>query len=173
MAYDGPLLLLSVAVAVAASALALGVVGRRASAGASSRALVGAGLAMGAAIAGMHYLGMAGLRVPAALTHRPALVVASVGIAVGASFAALGLAFRLRNDDVHSDAAAAARRSGGRRLGAAAVMGAAIAGMHYTPWPPRTSRRGRPDPARDRARRAGRCWSPEGRCSPPTGWRAW
>ncbi len=132
MAYDGPLLLLSVAVAVAASALALGVVGRRASAGASTRALVGAGLAMGAAIAGMHYLGMAGLRVPAALTHRPALVVASVGIAVGASFAALGLAFRLRNDDVHRNAAGAARRSGGRRLGAAAVMGAAIVGMHYT-----------------------------------------
>jgi NO-binding membrane sensor protein with MHYT domain len=73
MLYDTRLLLLSVVVAVLASALALAVVGRPTGSAASLGArfgatLGGAGLAMGAAICGMHYLGMASLRLPAALT---------------------------------------------------------------------------------------------------------
>jgi PAS domain S-box-containing protein len=125
MLYDTRLLLLSVLVAVLASALALAVVGRPAAGGlAFGVTFGGAGLAMGAAICGMHYIGMASLRLPAALRYRSPLVLASIGIAVGASVVALWLAFRLRHD------------AGGapvvRRLGAAFVMGLAIAGMHYT-----------------------------------------
>jgi PAS domain S-box-containing protein len=121
MTYDVRLLLLSVAVAVLASALSLSVVGRR-EVGALSLAV--AGLTMGGAIAGMHYVGMAALRVPAALGFRPALVVASVGVAAAASVTALWLACRLRDEARGVPLL--------RRLGAAVVMGLAIAGMHYT-----------------------------------------
>jgi signal transduction histidine kinase len=51
-------------------------------------------------------------------------VLASIGIAVGASFAALWLAFKLRSGQ--------SRYIGYARGGAAIVMGLAISGMHYT-----------------------------------------
>jgi NO-binding membrane sensor protein with MHYT domain/nitrogen-specific signal transduction histidine kinase len=112
---------LSVLVAVAASALALIVVSRPR---VDLPALIGAALCMGPAIAGMHYIGMAAINVPAALRWDDRLVGASVGIAIAASFVGLALAYRLRSDE----------GAGGvlRRLGSASVMGLAIAGMHYT-----------------------------------------
>jgi PAS domain S-box-containing protein len=121
MLYDMRRMVLSIAVAVLASALALAAVGRRA---VGAAMFGGAGLAMGAAIGGMHYIGMASLRLPAALGYRPPLVLASLAIAVGASVAALWLAFRLRDDAGGAPIA--------RRLGAACAMGLAIGGMHYT-----------------------------------------
>jgi signal transduction histidine kinase len=119
--YDVPLLLISVLVAVAASALALFVVSRTVL---PLVVLMASSLLMGGAINGMHYIGMAAMRLPAAVSWRPYLVLASILIAVTASFVALLLAFRLR----HS----------GRglfrwvRLWAAVLMGIAISGMHYT-----------------------------------------
>jgi signal transduction histidine kinase len=119
--YDGTLVLLSVVVAVGASALALFVASRSVL---PIPVLMVSGLLMGAAINGMHYIGMAAMRLPAAITWRPALVVASIVIAVTASLLALHQAFSLR------------RTGGGpfrwRRLGPAVLMGAAISGMHYT-----------------------------------------
>jgi signal transduction histidine kinase len=119
--YDIPLVLLSVLVAVAASALALWVASRSAP---PLSVLTAAGLLMGGAISGMHYIGMAAMRLPAIVTWRPLLVTASIAIAITASFVALLLALRLR------------RSSGGLfrwlRLWAAIIMGVAIAGMHYT-----------------------------------------
>ena len=119
--YDVPLWLLSMAVAVGASALALWVTGR---VYVRPPHLALAGLLMGAAIAGMHYVGMAAMRFPGRIAYRPALVVLSVVIAVAASWVALRLALRFRADET----------SRGRRMkaGAAVVMGLAIAGMHYT-----------------------------------------
>jgi signal transduction histidine kinase len=121
MRFDGPLVLLSVFVAIAASALALFVASRPAL---PMMVLTASSLFMGAAISGMHYIGMAAMRLPAVVTWRPPLVVISVVIAVTASFVALLLAFRLRRTD------------GGvfrwTRLWAATVMGFAIVGMHYT-----------------------------------------
>jgi diguanylate cyclase len=121
MTYSVRELVLSVLVAIVASALALAAVGRE------RLPKVGyliAGVAMGAAIAGMHYVGMAGLRVPSEMRYDQPLVVASVMIAVGASFAALWLAFRLRDEE---------SAKGRRRRGVAALLiGVAIAGMHYT-----------------------------------------
>jgi signal transduction histidine kinase len=121
MHYHAPLLVASVVVAIAASALALHVASQRALPG---HILVRSSLLMGAAISGMHYIGMAAMVGPVAITWRPALVVLSIGIAVGASFAALTLAFKLRQGE------------GGlfrwMKLGAASVMGLAIVGMHYT-----------------------------------------
>jgi diguanylate cyclase (GGDEF)-like protein/PAS domain S-box-containing protein len=121
VAYDAPLLVLSVLVAVGASALALGVA-RRETLDASE--LAGAALLLGGAIAGMHYLGMAAMRMPATLGYDPALVGASLGIACVASYAALWLARRLGNVSSHQERLA--------KGAAAAVMGVAIAGMHYT-----------------------------------------
>lgn len=119
--YDVPLVVLSVLVAIAASALALAVASRPAL---PHSVLLGASLLMGAGISGMHYIGMAAMRLPATVTWRPLLVITSIVIAISASFAALLLAFRLQ-------------RSGKRlfrwlKLWAAATMGGAIAGMHYT-----------------------------------------
>jgi len=121
IAYDVPLLLLSVAVAITASALALAVASRDRVGWLS---LVVGGLAMGPAIAGMHYIGMASMRMPAALSYDAGLVTLSVAIAVGASLAALWLAFRLRADE--------SRLGRLRRVGAGVIMGVAISGMHYT-----------------------------------------
>lgn len=76
------------------------------------------GLLMGCGIAAMHYTGMAAIRVSASLQYDRVLVGASVLIAVGAATAALWLSRRVA--------------APGRRAGAAAIMGLAIAGMHYT-----------------------------------------
>ncbi len=119
--YDVPLWLTSMGVAVGASLLALWVASRR-SVPASAR--TAAGVMMGIAIAGMHYVGMAAMRFPGRIEYRPALVVASLAIAIGASCAALWLFLRFREDET----------ARGRRMKwwAAVVLGLAIAGMHYT-----------------------------------------
>lgn len=111
----------SVLVAIAASALALGVASRPVL---TRRGLVAAGFLMGGAIAGMHYLGMAALRMGADLSYAPGLVAASIGIAVVASIVALTLARRF--GETRSVGERWAKRA------SAAVMGLAIAGMHYT-----------------------------------------
>jgi signal transduction histidine kinase len=121
MQYDVPLVLLSVLVAIAASALALHIGSRPAL---PAHVAVAASLLMGAAISGMHYIGMAAMRIPAAITWSAVLVVVSVLIAGMASFAAMTLAFRLRRDE--------GRLFGWMKLGAAAIMGIAVVGMHYT-----------------------------------------
>ncbi|HUF12626.1 MAG TPA: MHYT domain-containing protein [Longimicrobiales bacterium] len=121
IAYDVVLLVLSIVVAVLASAIALWVVSRDQP---TPSYFVCGGLAMGTAICGMHYIGMAAAHMAADIQWRWLLVLASIVIAIAASFAALWLAFRFRSLE-----GAAGR---GRRLGAAVFMGGAIAGMHYT-----------------------------------------
>jgi signal transduction histidine kinase len=79
---------------------------------------------MGAGIAAMHYSGMSAIEITPVITYAPHLVAASILIAVGASFAALWLAFRLRKGS--------SRAMGFARAGAAVIMGLAISGMHYT-----------------------------------------
>ena len=76
-----------------------------------------AGVLMGGGVAAMHYTGMAAMRMPTDIDYSWPLVALSVVIAVAASTAALWLA--LRSSGV------------GQRLGAAAVMGFAVYGMHY------------------------------------------
>jgi diguanylate cyclase (GGDEF)-like protein len=107
--------------AVVVSAIALHV----ASAGALSRRrwLAGA-LTMGIGICAMHYIGMAALDMAPGIDWNPWLVGASALIATGASAAALGIFFWLRGIE--------GRRSLLYQIAAAAVMGVAISGMHYT-----------------------------------------
>jgi diguanylate cyclase len=121
MRYDASLVVLSVVVAILASALAMIVASR------ASVSLLQLGLAsvlMGSAICGMHYIGMAAMRLPAVFTYSEPLVLTSIAIAIGASFVALWLSFRLRDQQVHLWR--------GPKAAGALVMGLAIAGMHYT-----------------------------------------
>ncbi|HEY0778796.1 MAG TPA: MHYT domain-containing protein [Gemmatirosa sp.] len=125
-AYDVPSMLLSILVAVAAAALALSVAAR---AEVGRGALAGAALLLGVAVAGMHYLGMASMRLPGAvdgmpgISYAPTLVGLAYAIAAGASLAALWLARRAYQDRGSFVV---------RLILPAAVMGVAIAGMHYT-----------------------------------------
>ncbi len=106
---------LSFLVAVAATAGAFFWVSR---ARAGSGAVLTGGVCMGAAVAGMHYIGMSAMRMPMTLSFAPGRVLLSVLIAVGASTVGLSIAFR--------------RHRLSLRLLAAVVMGLAVAGMHYT-----------------------------------------
>src|SRR5690606_6869866 len=69
------------------------------------------------------YTGMEALRMNPGIRYVPSLVAASVAIAIGASGIGLWMAFHLRGRSLHS---------GWLRLGAAVILGLAIAGMHYT-----------------------------------------
>ena len=78
---------------------------------------------LGTSVVAMHYTGMAGLRINQPIIWNKTPVIISIVIAYSASAVALWLAFRLRNNDAGVL---------NRRFIAALVMGAAIAGMHYT-----------------------------------------
>ncbi len=119
--YDANTVLLSLVIAVAASMFALAIATRDRL---TVPLLLTGGLCMGPAIAGMHYVGMAAVRVNADRHYDLALVAVSVAIAVGASIVALWLAHRFRHSTT--------RREYIGKAGSAFVMGAAIAGMHYT-----------------------------------------
>lgn len=80
--------------------------------------LVLGGLITGGGVASMHYVGMAALRIAGELTYDPALVTASVLIAVVAATTALWFALWVRR--------------GGHTAIAALIMAAAIWAMHYT-----------------------------------------
>lgn len=121
VAYDGGLTVLSAVFPIALSVLAIHYgAGRRL----THRKLLVGGFVMGMGICAMHYTGMAAMRMQPAIRYEPSLLAASMLVAVSASWAALALAFYLRG-----------RTGPGaflRRGSAAAVMGLAIAGMHYT-----------------------------------------
>ena len=120
LGYDVAITGASLLIAVLASAFALRLVSQEYL---PPRRLVLGALALGAAVSSMHYTGMAALRMQPGIDYDPALFVLSIVIAVAASGAALWIAFRLRRSmpRVHQ-----------LLLGAALVMGGAIAAMHYT-----------------------------------------
>ena len=118
--YDVGITLTSLAIGIGASMFALWLVSRREL---PWPRLVGGALLMGAGVAGMHYTGMAALRMSPGIQYDPARFGLSVVIAVLASGVALWIAFRLRRQS---------RRVRALRAGSAVVMGVAIVGMHYT-----------------------------------------
>jgi len=118
--YHWPTVLASLLVAILASAVALYV---------SSRHKMGpveaftGSIFMGAGIAGMHYIGMAAMRLPAIARYSPLLVTCSILLAIFFSLIALLMAFGLREET---------RWSVPGRLGSATLMGVAVSAMHYT-----------------------------------------
>jgi NO-binding membrane sensor protein with MHYT domain len=115
MSYDIGLTILSLVVAIVVTGGGFFVISRQ---GASPLRLVLSGIFMGLGIVAMHYTGMAAMRGHAELGYDRLLVALSVVIAIGASTAALWLAFQTTNL--------------WQKLIAALVMGLAISGMHYT-----------------------------------------
>jgi two-component system, sensor histidine kinase and response regulator len=118
--YHWPTVLASLLVAILASAVALYVASRQHMG--RVEALTGS-LMMGGSIAGMHYMGMAAMRLPATTRFSPLPVTFSILFAILFSLVALLMAFDLREET---------KWTVPRRLGSAIVMGGAISAMHYT-----------------------------------------
>jgi diguanylate cyclase len=121
LGYDVSITALSLVIAIAVSFFALSVATRPTL---GWKRLVEGGVLMGAGIAGMHYTGMAAMRMDPSIDYQPSLFALSIAIAMVASIAALWIAYSLRDE--------ASRHIFAKRGAAATVMGLAITGMHYT-----------------------------------------
>jgi two-component system, sensor histidine kinase and response regulator len=119
--YDPLGTLLSMVPGILASGVALNVISRKTEPG-LRRLVVGAVL-MGAGIGAMHYSGMAAMQPDALVRYDPRLVGLSVVVAVVLALISLGIRYRLAKHWASTGLAA---------LLSAAVMGLAVAGMHYT-----------------------------------------
>ncbi len=118
--YDLPTVVVSLLAAVFASAIALYAVSRAALT--KIELAIGSGV-MGGGICGMHYIGMAAMRLRAMCHWDVAIVTLSVVIAIVVSMVALWLAFHFRDD---------VKEMNLLKFASAAVMGIAVAAMHYT-----------------------------------------
>jgi PAS domain S-box-containing protein len=120
--YDALLIFASVLAAVVGCAIAFIIFNR---ATVSRWLLAVASVFMGSAIAGMHYIGMASMRMSGNVIYDPLIVAASVGVAITVSFAALALTRNLIQAGSESGAWL-------KKAGASLLLGFAVAGMHYT-----------------------------------------
>ncbi|QGZ42606.1 NO-binding membrane sensor protein with MHYT domain [Pseudoduganella flava] len=118
--YDLGITALSLLLPVAVTGLALWQLRHRV---VPTRRLVLAALLMGLGINGMHYTGMAAMRMRPGIVYDPVVFAVSLLLAIGASAGALWIAYRLRQRTPRATLIQGA---------AAVVMGLAIAGMHYT-----------------------------------------
>jgi PAS domain S-box-containing protein len=118
--YHWPTALAALLVAICASAVALYVASRQKMG--RVEALSGS-VIMGSGIAGLHYLLMAAMRMPAIIRFSSVLVTCSILLAILFSLIALMMAFGLREETGWTVP---------RRIGSATVMGAAVSAMHYT-----------------------------------------
>ncbi|MEU9574710.1 MHYT domain-containing protein [Streptomyces massasporeus] len=113
--YDAATTVLSLVVAVVVVGVGVFIVGHRGTGGGT---LAVAGAITGLGVAGMHYLGMAAMRLNGEVGYDPVGVALSMLIAIGAATAALWSAVTVRGFLTS--------------LGASLVMGVAVSGMHYT-----------------------------------------
>lgn len=121
LGYDVTLTLFSLLLAIIASMIALYVIFSSEQLDWSRNAL--SALMMGGGIAGMHYTGIYALQMSPPIEFDPTLFLASLLIAYAASFFAIRFAFVYSHSDTFFDL---------NKGVAALIMGAAIAGMHYT-----------------------------------------
>ncbi|WP_203657083.1 MHYT domain-containing protein [Actinocatenispora rupis] len=112
--YNMLLTVVSALVAIVAVGAGLGVVGNDAR---KLHRIALAGVLTGIGVAGMHYLGIAAIVMPASISYEPILFTLSVLIAVVASAVALWFTLVIKGRAA--------------TLAAAAVMGVAVCGMHY------------------------------------------
>lgn len=112
--YDGALTFASMALAVGVVAIGFTLISLRQ----NTMMVLIAGVISGLGVAGMHFTGMAAMRLRGELVHDYLFVIIAIVIAVVAAAAAFWLALQTR--------------SGLARLGAAFIMGIAVCGMHYT-----------------------------------------
>lgn len=117
--YDWPTVLLSMLAALTASGVALGLVMRQTLTWLNTAL---GGVAMGGAIASMHYIGMAAMRMPMSMTYSASMVTLSIVAAIGIS--AIGLRLTFGSKDI-------AGVFSGKKAISALLMGLAIPTMHY------------------------------------------
>jgi PAS domain S-box-containing protein len=120
--YDAPLVTLSYVAAFIGCVVAFAIFNR---ANVGNGLLAVASVFMGLAIASMHYTGMAAMRMNSHVLYDPVIFAASIAVAIIVSFAALALTRNLL-------ATSAEPRASLKKVGAALLMGVAVAGMHYT-----------------------------------------
>ncbi|MRX08589.1 PAS domain S-box protein [Pseudoduganella sp. FT25W] len=118
--YDHALTLISVLPSLAASAVALYIISMQRL---SAISLISGGVLVGAGIGAMHYTGMAAMQTALQLRYDPFMFGLSIVVAVVLATLALWIRFGLRTLRLPPALVAAF---------SAAVMGCAIAGMHYT-----------------------------------------
>lgn len=118
--YFWPTTLIAILVAIAASAVALAIVPLKGMG--LSYALI-SGCILGAGVAGLHYLGMSAMRMPAVYVLNPWIVATAV--ALGIVFATVGmwLGYGFRDEPEYTV---------WKKLGGSLFMGAAVSSMHYT-----------------------------------------
>jgi len=116
--YNVPLTIISMLVAVAVVAVGLFIVGFTKAQVISLPRLLTGGVIVGLGVASMHYLGMEAINMPDMMSYNAFLVALSVLIAIAAGTAALYAGLKVRGI--------------GATLGASALMGVAVSGMHYT-----------------------------------------
>ena len=120
--YDVLLIVASFIAAVVGCAIAFFIFTR---ANVTSALILIASIFMGGAIAGMHYTGMAGMRMSGTVTYDPDIVALSVAIAVIVSFVALTVTRSLVSSSTQ-------RRYWIKKSAASLLLGLAVVGMHYT-----------------------------------------
>jgi len=121
LAYDVVRTIASLVIAILTSGFALWIAARKMI---GLTALAASAVVMGFGICAMHYSGMSAIQILPMITYDRAPFLASIAIAIGASFAALWLFVRPAGGDT--------QRAGLMTVGSAIVMGFAISGMHYT-----------------------------------------
>lgn len=112
--YDIELTFYSYIVAIIGTGIGFFVVGRNQ----SYYAILASGIITGLAIALMHYMGMAAMKMPATISYGYLGVGLSILVAIGAATSALWLSFNTTSTR--------------QKLTASFIMGFAISGMHYT-----------------------------------------
>jgi NO-binding membrane sensor protein with MHYT domain len=119
--YDFGITLLSLLLPIGVSAVGLDTASRDELS--TMHLLIGGGI-LGVGIITMHYTGMAAMRMEPPIQYDLALVGLSVAVAVAAAIAGTWSAFRLRMETILT--------AFWKKAGSALVVGAGIAGMHYT-----------------------------------------
>ncbi|SFB17047.1 PAS domain S-box-containing protein/diguanylate cyclase (GGDEF) domain-containing protein [Cohnella sp. OV330] len=117
--YDGALVFISAAAAIAGCFVALNLAAKP---NLGYRRLLLAGVFLASGICAMHYIGMDAMKMQ--IDYSPLIVTLSVVIALLASIAALWLAFVYHRQQK--------RYAIRKKLASGLIMGAAVAGMHYT-----------------------------------------
>lgn len=120
ISYDPAITVFSVFIAVLASGTALFIMKKGEG---SKPRLYLSSLVMGIGISGMHYSGMAAMKMQPPISYNPYLVFISVAIAVTASLFALRFSFFQMPSVILITS---------RNLSASVFLGAAISGMHYS-----------------------------------------
>jgi two-component system, sensor histidine kinase and response regulator len=123
--YDWPTVLMSLLAAILSSVFALYVASRQKMGWVQA---LTSSIALGAGIAGVHYIGMAAMHLGGSCRFNLLLVTLSVVLAIVFSAAALLLAFDLREET---------KGTPSRKIASACVMGAAISECITAAWPRR------------------------------------